>query len=72
MGMAGLHGMLRRALYVNGEFNLYMILAAICGTLMFIGFITFFINIVLSVGLNGVIGIFTPAKKKTADLVPAV
>ncbi len=72
MGMAGLNGMLRRSLFINGEFSLYMILAAICGTLMFIGFIAFFYNIVMSVGAKGVIGIFSPAKIKTKDLVPAV
>jgi cytochrome c oxidase subunit 1 len=71
MGMAGLNGMLRRSLYVNGEFNIYMILAAISGTLLLVGFLAFFYNIVMSVGLNGVIGIFTPAKNKTKDLVPA-
>jgi len=71
MGMAGLKGMLRRSLYINGEFNLYMILAAISGTLLLIGFLVFFYNIVMSVGLKGVIGIFTPAKIKTKDLVPA-
>ena len=71
MGMAGLNGMLRRALYVNGEFNIYMILAALSGTLLLIGFLSFFYNIVMSVGLKGVIGIFTPSKLKTKDLVPA-
>jgi len=71
MGIAGLNGMLRRSLYINGEFNLLMIFAAICGALMFIGFLAFFYNIVMSVGLKGVIGIFTPAKNKTEDLVPA-
>lgn len=70
MGMAGLNGMLRRSLYVNGEFNLLMILAALSGALILIGFLAFFINIVMSVGLKGVIGIFTPAKIKTRDLVP--
>jgi len=71
MGMAGLNGMLRRSLYVNGEFNIYMILAALSGALILIGFLSFFFNIVMSVGLKGVIGIFTPAKIKTKDLVPA-
>ena len=70
MGMAGLKGMLRRSLYVDGEFNLYMILAAICGGLLLIAFLAFFYNIVMSVGLKGVIGIFTPAKNKTKDLLP--
>lgn len=70
MGMAGLKGMLRRTLYVDGEFNTLMILAALCGTLILAGFIAFFINIVMSVGLKGVLGIFTPAKIKTTDLTP--
>jgi cytochrome c oxidase subunit 1 len=71
MGMAGLNGMLRRAIYSNGEFNLLMILAGICGGLILIGFLAFFFNIVMSVGLRGVLGIFTPAKSKTQDLVPS-
>ena len=71
MGMAGLKGMLRRSLYVNGEFNVYMILAALSGTLILIGFLAFFYNIVMSVGLKGVLGIFTPARIKTKDLVTA-
>jgi cytochrome c oxidase subunit 1 len=71
MGMAGLNGMLRRSLYVNGEFNTYMVLAALCGALLLLAFLAFFINIVMSVGLNGVIGIFMPSKLKTKDLVPA-
>jgi cytochrome c oxidase subunit 1 len=71
MGMAGLQGMLRRTLYFNGEFTVYMILAALSGALILIAFLAFFINIVMSVGLQGVIGIFTPSKLKTKDLVPA-
>jgi cytochrome c oxidase subunit 1 len=71
MGMAGLHGMLRRSLYVDGEFNLYMVLAALSGALLLLAFLAFFINIVMSVGLIGAIGIFKPAKLKTKDLLPA-
>jgi cytochrome c oxidase subunit 1 len=71
MGMAGLQGMLRRALYVNGEFNVYMILAALAGSLLLAGFLAFFYNIVMSLGLKGVLGIFTPAKLDTTDPVPA-
>jgi len=70
MGMAGLSGMLRRTIYVDGEFNTTMILAALSGTLIFIGFIAFFFNIVMSVGLKGVLGIFTPARIRTKDLIP--
>lgn len=71
MGMAGLRGMLRRSIYLNGEFNVYMILAAISGTLLLLAFLAFFYNIVMSVGLKGVIGIFMPSKLKTTDLLPA-
>jgi len=69
MGMAGLQGMLRRSLYVNGEFNLYMVLAAICGTFLLLGFLAFFFNIVMTVGIKGVIGIFSPSKLKTEELI---
>ncbi|MCD6564408.1 MAG: cbb3-type cytochrome c oxidase subunit I [Bacteroidales bacterium] len=71
MGMAGLGGMLRRTIYLNGEFNLYMILAGICGGLLLLAFLVFFYNIVMSLGLKGVIGIFTPSKLNVKDLVPA-
>ena len=37
MGMAGLQGMLRRTIYFDGEFSLYMILAALCGLLLLFG-----------------------------------
>jgi len=70
MGMAGLHGMLRRSLYVNGEFNTYMVLAGLSGALLLVGFLAFFYNIVMSLGINGVIGIFMPSKLKTKDLLP--
>ena len=71
MGMAGLKGMLRRTLYFDGEFDLYMILALVCGGLLLIGFLAFFFNIVMSLGINGLIGIFSPTKNKNKDLVPA-
>jgi cytochrome c oxidase subunit 1 len=70
MGMAGLRGMLRRTIYSHGEFGLYMILAALAGALLLAGFLAFFTNIVMTVGLQGVIGIFKPSKLKTKDLVP--
>ncbi len=66
-GMAGLDGMLRRHLYVHGEFNNLMILAAICGTMVLLAWALFLFNIVMSVGIKGLIGIFLPAKDKTAS-----
>jgi cytochrome c oxidase subunit I len=69
MGMAGLNGMLRRSLYVNGEFNIYMILAGLCGAILLLGFLAFFFNIVMSVGIKGVIGIFLPSEIETEELI---
>ena len=66
-GMAGLDGMLRRHLYVNGEFNTWMILAAVFGSMVMIAWFIFLFNIVMSVGLKGLIGIFLPAKDNVAS-----
>lgn len=71
MGMAGLKGMLRRTLYFNGEYSLYMILAAVCGLSLAIGFLAFFTNIVMTVGVKGVVGIFTPSRLDKNELLPA-
>jgi cytochrome c oxidase subunit 1 len=71
MGMAGLKGMLRRTIYANGEFNVYMILAALCGLLLLVGFLSFFVNIVMSVGLKGVLGIFGKSTLDKDKLLPA-
>lgn len=70
MGMAGLQGMLRRTVYYNGEFAPFMVLAALAGSLLLAGFLAFFFNIVMSIGLKGVIGIFTPSRLETTDLLP--
>jgi len=70
MGMAGLQGMLRRTIYVDGEFNTLMILAALSGALILIAFLAFFYNIVMSVGINGVIGIFTKSELDRDTLLP--
>jgi cytochrome c oxidase subunit 1 len=59
--------MLRRHLYVNGEFNTLMILAAICGSMVLIAWFVFLYNIVMSVGLKGLIGIFLPAEDQSAS-----
>ena len=67
MGMAGLDGMLRRHLYVDGEFNTFMVLAAVCGIMLLVAWVLFLFNIVMSVGIKGLIGIFLPAEDKTAS-----
>lgn len=71
MGMAGLQGMLRRSLYINGEYRIYMILAGICGGLLLVAFLAFLFNIVMSVGVNGALGIFMPSRLKTKELILA-
>ena len=70
MGMAGMDGMLRRTLYLNGEYETYMILAGLCGALLLAAWFAFLFNVVMSIGIKGLIGIFTPSKLKTRDLVP--
>ncbi|WP_457596396.1 cbb3-type cytochrome c oxidase subunit I [Hydrogenimonas sp.] len=65
-GMAGLDGMLRRHLYTDGEFGGWMILAAIFGSMVLIAWALFLYNIVMSVGIKGLIEIFKPAKDDTA------
>jgi cytochrome c oxidase subunit 1 len=66
-GMAGLEGMLRRHLYVDGEFNTLMILAAVTGSMVLVAWFIFLFNIVMSVGIKGLVGIFLPAKDPTAS-----
>ncbi len=71
MGMAGLHGMLRRAWYVHGEFNTYMHLAGLCGALLFLAWAAFLLNFAMSVGVRGLLGIFLPSKLSGRDPLPA-
>jgi cytochrome c oxidase subunit 1 len=71
MGMAGLKGMLRRTVYYHGEFDLYMVLAALAGSLLLLAFLAFFLNIVMTVGIKGVLGLFTPSKLKVEELLPS-
>jgi len=67
MGMAGIDGMLRRTVYYNGEYTWYMILAGICGLMMFIAFLLFLYNIIMSIGLKGLVGIYEPSKIETNE-----
>jgi cytochrome c oxidase subunit 1 len=48
-----------------------MILPAVSGALLLLAFLAFFFNIVMSLGINGVIGIFMPSKLNTKDLTPS-
>jgi len=70
MGMAGLDGMMRRAFYINGEFNTYMILAMVCGSLLMLAWLAFLVNFIMSVGVQGLIGIFLPSRLKGREVLP--
>lgn len=67
MGMAGLDGMLRRTIYYNGEYNTYMVLAALCGAMIMAAFVIFLYNIIMSIGLKGLFGIYTKSQIETND-----
>jgi len=71
MGMAGIDGMLRRSIYVDGEYNTYMIFAGIFGCMLLLAFAAFLFNVVMTVGVKGLIGIYSPAKMNTNECVPA-
>lgn len=70
MGMAGLQGMLRRTIYENGEYRTYMILAALSGALLFVALIAFLVNIVMTLGLQGAVGLFRKSDRPVEELVP--
>jgi cytochrome c oxidase subunit 1 len=70
MGMAGLQGMLRRTIYYEDEYLVFMVLAGICGTLLLLALLAFLLNIVMTVGLKGAIGIFLPSRMTPDVLLP--
>lgn len=72
MGMAGIDGMLRRHMYVQGEFAGYMFLAAICGLMLLAAWIIFMYNLIATVGIKGLLGIFTSSNIDEKIVVPEV
>lgn len=70
MGMAAMDGALRRTLYFEGEYQTYMILAGICGLLLLGAWVALLLNLLMSVGLKGLLGIFSKSKLQTTALVP--
>jgi len=71
MGMAGLQGMLRRTIYLDGEFLPYMVLAALSGALLLAALAASLDNIAMTVGLKGAVGIFRRSELPVGDLLPA-
>jgi cytochrome c oxidase subunit 1 len=70
MGMAGLQGMLRRTIYYNGEYEIYMVLAGLCGAVLALGLAAFLLNLAMTLGVKGFIGIFLPSKLEAGVLLP--
>jgi cytochrome c oxidase subunit 1 len=62
MGMAGAKGMLRRTLYVEGEYSAYTLVALIGGVIISLGFIAFLVNLVQSLGIRNVLALFLPER----------
>jgi cytochrome c oxidase subunit 1 len=62
MGMAGSRGMLRRTFYEAGEFQGYTLVAVIGGVLVSLGFLAFLVNLIGTVGLRNVVGLFVPER----------
>ncbi|RPI58322.1 MAG: cbb3-type cytochrome c oxidase subunit I [Chloroflexi bacterium] len=60
MGMAGSQGMLRRTIYEGGVFQGYVAAALVGGVLMGVGLILFLVNVIATLGLGEVIGLFIP------------
>jgi cytochrome c oxidase subunit 1 len=60
MGMAGSQGMLRRTLYEGNQFQPYVGVAWIGGTLMGLGLVVFLVNVIGTLGLGNVLRLFVP------------
>lgn len=72
MGMAGSRGMLRRTIYEPGMFQGYVGVAWVGGVLMGVGLVLFLVNVIGTLGLGEVIGLFVPDRWRRQDkAVPA-
>ena len=70
MGMAGLQGMLRRTIDFGGQYFWYMLLAAVSGSLLFVALIAFLVNIAMTLGIKGALGIFKHSPIPASTLIP--
>ena len=52
--------MLRRTFYLGGEFQGYTLVAIIGGVLVSLGFLAFLVNLIATLGLMNVVGLFVP------------
>jgi cytochrome c oxidase subunit 1 len=73
MGLAGVSGMLRRMIYINGlgPFQPYMNAALVGAIILASGYVVFLLNIVRTVGFKTLISIFYTSHKRSATLPSA-
>ena len=60
MGMAGSQGMLRRTIYDAGQFQPYVAASWLGGMLMGLGLVVFLVQVIGTLGLGNVLGLFVP------------
>jgi cytochrome c oxidase subunit 1 len=70
MGLAGVAGMLRRMLYINGlgPFQPYMNAALVGAIVLASGYVVFLVNIIRTVGLRTIISIFYAPHKPSVTV----
>ena len=67
MGMAGAQGMLRRTIYEGGQFRPYVAVSWLGGILMGAGLVVFLIQVIGTLGLGNVVGLFVPSRRQTGN-----
>ena len=74
MGMAGSRGMLRRTIYEGGQFQPYVAFSWLGGALMGAALVVFLVQVIDTLGLGNVLGLFVPEgwlKKRRAAAAEA-
>jgi cytochrome c oxidase subunit 1 len=62
MGMAGAQGMLRRTIYEGGQFQPHVAVSWLGGVLMGVGLVVFLVQVIGTLGLGNVLGLFVPER----------
>ena len=72
MGLAGVNGMLRRMLYLNGlgPFQPFMNAALVGAIILASGYAVFLLNIIRTAGFRTLIGIFFVPRKHGTEVAP--
>jgi len=73
MGLAGVNGMLRRMLYLDGlgPFQPFMNAALVGAIILASGYMVFLLNIVRTVGFKTLVGIFFVPRRQPTSVSPA-